>query len=282
MDYIYIDVLIILNIYVNYFLIKATARITHTGLKTYRCVISSMVGSLFSLMILLPDVGFVVNLVIKMFAAVLIVSIAFGIKDKRQLLKLILFFYGMNFVFAGIMLAMYVIFKPSFMGYNNSSIYIDFSLLTLVICTIIAYATICLIRLILDKGKNDNGKYTVIIKLADKVISIDGLLDTGNSLIDSFSGKPVIICSEKDICRLFSEDISFNAIDYSQICKKMPKGFRLIPFSTISESGIIPVFRPDEVIIREEKTKKIRKVDALIGVNAKQTDAIFNPKLLTI
>ena len=40
--------------------------------------------------------------------------------------------------------------------------------------------------------------------------------------------------------------------------------------------------RPDEVIIREEKTKKIRKVDALIGVNAKQTDAIFNPKLLTI
>ena len=62
----------------------------------------------------------------------------------------------------------------------------------------------------------------------------------------------------------------------------MPKGFRLIPFSTISESGIIPVFKPDEVIIREENTKKIKKVDALIGVNARETDAIFNPKLLTI
>jgi len=282
LTYIYVDVLIILNIYVNYFLIKATARITHTGLKTIRCVISSVVGSVFSLMILLPEIGFIANLAIKLFAAVLIVAIAFGIKDKRQLFKLILYFYGMNFVFAGIMLAMYMMFKPSFMGYNNSSIYIDFSLLTLVICTIIAYAAICLIRLIMDRSKADGGKYTVIIKLADKVISIDGLMDTGNSLVDSFSGKAVIVCSKNDVCKLFNEDISFNVNNYSQISTEMPKGFRLIPFSTISESGIIPVFKPDEVIIREENTKKTKRVDVLIGVNTRETDAIFNPKLLTI
>ncbi len=282
MTYIYVDVLIILNIYVNYFLIKATSRITHTGLKTIRCVISSVVGSVFSLMILLPEIGLIANFIIKLFAAVLIVAIAFGIKDKRQLLKLILYFYGMNFVFAGIMLAMYMIFKPSFMGYNNSSIYIDFSLLTLVICTIIAYGAICLIRLIMDRSKADGGKYTVIIKLADKVISIDGLMDTGNSLVDSFSGKAVIVCSKSDVCKLFNEDISFNVNNYTQISTEMPKGFRLIPFSTISESGIIPVFKPDEVIIREENTKKLKRVDALIGVNERETDAIFNPKLLTI
>lgn len=282
MTYIYVDVLIILNIYVNYFLIKSTARITHTNLKTYRCIISSVVGSAFSLMILLPEIGILANTIIKLFAAVLIVSLAFGIKDKFKLMKLILCFYGINFVFAGIMLAIYMIFKPSFMGYNNTSIYIDFSLLTLVICTIIAYAAICLIRLIMDGGKADGGKYTVIIKFKNKIISIDGLMDTGNSLIDSFSGKPVIICSEKDISKLFNEEISFDISSPIGINTEMPKGFRLIPFSTISESGIIPIFKPDEVIIKEENTNRTRNVDALIGVNSKETDAIFNPKLLTI
>lgn len=282
MTYIYVDVLIILNIYVNYFLIKSTARITHTNLKTYRCIISSVVGSAFSLMILLPEIDIIANIIIKLFAAVLIVSLAFGIKDKRKLMKLILCFYGINFVFAGIMLAIYMIFKPSFMGYNNTSIYIDFSLLTLVICTIIAYAAICLIRLIMDGGKADGGKYTVIIKFKNKIISIDGLMDTGNSLIDSFSGKPVIICSEKDISKLFNEEMSFDINNPIGIGTEMPKGFRLIPFSTISESGIIPIFKPDEVIIKEENTNRMRNVDALIGVNSKETDAIFNPKLLTI
>ena len=48
MKSIYLDVLIVLNIYVNYFLLRATAKFTHTPLKTIRCIISSVIGSLFS------------------------------------------------------------------------------------------------------------------------------------------------------------------------------------------------------------------------------------------
>ena len=40
MKSIYLDVLIVLNIYVNYFLLRATAKFTHTPLKTIRCIIS--------------------------------------------------------------------------------------------------------------------------------------------------------------------------------------------------------------------------------------------------
>lgn len=58
MKSIYLDVLIVLNIYVNYFLLRATAKFTHTPLKTIRCIISSAIGSLFSLTILLPAGNF--------------------------------------------------------------------------------------------------------------------------------------------------------------------------------------------------------------------------------
>ncbi|MDE5917296.1 MAG: sigma-E processing peptidase SpoIIGA, partial [Oscillospiraceae bacterium] len=61
MKCIYLDVLIVLNIYVNYFLIKGTGKLTHTPVKTLRCAISSFVGSFFSLTIFLPETGALLN-----------------------------------------------------------------------------------------------------------------------------------------------------------------------------------------------------------------------------
>jgi hypothetical protein len=57
------------------------------------------------------------------------------------------------------------------------------------------------------------------------------------------------------------------------------KGLRLLPFSTINGSGIIPVFKPHSVRINN------KNVDALLGIsnesiNKNGVNAIFNPKLL--
>ena len=113
MKSIYLDVLIVLNIYVNYFLLRATAKFTHTPLKTIRCIISSVIGSLFSLTILLPAGNFLIPLAIKLGAAVVIVGMAFGIKDKKHTLKLILYFYIVNFIFGGVVMLLYITFKRS-------------------------------------------------------------------------------------------------------------------------------------------------------------------------
>ena len=48
---VYVDVLLALNIYVNFFLIKATAKLTSEKIKTSRLILSSLGGSLFSLLI---------------------------------------------------------------------------------------------------------------------------------------------------------------------------------------------------------------------------------------
>ncbi|MDE6087984.1 MAG: sigma-E processing peptidase SpoIIGA, partial [Oscillospiraceae bacterium] len=53
-----------------------------------------------------------------------------------------------------------------------------------------------------------------------------------------------------------------------------------VPYMTISGSGMLEVFQPDEILIREECGVS-RTVDALIGMSP-QADrkAIFHPKLL--
>ncbi|MGN1480963.1 sigma-E processing peptidase SpoIIGA [Porcipelethomonas sp.] len=278
MKSIYLDVLIVLNIYVNFFLLRATARFTHTPLKTSRCVVSAVIGSVFSLTILLPLSNFFAVLAIKLIAAAVIVAAAFGIADKRQTLKLILYFYIVNFVFAGVIMVLYLTFKPSFMAFNNSYFYVDFSLISLVVFTAVGYFAVTAVRYFMDKGCDTSHHFKVIIRYQSDIFSVDALADTGNSLVDSFSGKPVIICPSESFKRfeeVYDEITAENAVNLYE-----NYGIRLIPYSTIGNSGLIAVFSPDEIIITDEETGKKFKAEALIGINPKDTPAIFNPKIL--
>ena len=85
MQTVYADVLIILNIYVNFFLLRTTARVTHSPLRTFRCIAASVYGSLFSLTILLPSLGTPINIAIKAAAAVTVVLAGFGFHGMKRL-----------------------------------------------------------------------------------------------------------------------------------------------------------------------------------------------------
>lgn len=262
MQTIYIDVLIVLNIYVNYFLLKTTSKITSSPLSTSRCIFASFYGSLFSLLILAPELPFFVNIAIKVIAAVTVVIAAFGIHGKSRLIKNISAFFSANFIFAGAIYAVYSWFKPQFMHFSNSYFYIDFSLLLLIISTALLYAVMCIFKRFSDKIPENSDCYKIIVRYKEKIFTAKGLADTGNALTDFFSGKPVII---------------FGKNDFTDLSKTR---FRLIPYSTISESNVIPVFSPDETVIINTLTGEKKLVDAVIGLGENDGKAIFNPKIL--
>ncbi len=278
MKSIYVDVLIVLNIYVNFFLLKATARLTHTPLKISRCIISSVFGSTFSLTIFLPEMNFMIPILIKLVAAALITAIAFGIKDLRLTLKLVVYFYLVNFLFGGVIMLFYLTFKPKFIAFSNTYFYVDFSLLSLIVFTAVAYFAVTVLRYFMDKGCDLKKKYKVIIKNKGKTTSINAIPDTGNSLVDLFSGKPVIICKLEDLKKI--AEFSLELIPDNATNLYEENAIRFIPYSTIGNSGMIPVFTPDEILICDDETGKVQSVDAMIGINSKDVPAIFNPKLL--
>lgn len=276
MQTIYLDVLIVLNIYVNYFLLRTSAKITHTPLKNTRCIAASAYGSLFSLLILAPRLDPAVNCGIKFASAVTIVAAAFGIHSLRRFTLNTLTFFAVNFIFAGAIYAVYSWLKPNFVHFNNTYFYIDFSLVILVVTTAILYFLVCAVRFFLDRTPDDADCYKVIIRYKDKIVSLDALADTGNSLVDFFTGSPVIICGKNRL-----PEITGDAIFPDNI-SELPKGFRLLPFSTISENSVIPVFRPDEVIIYNVRNGLRKNVEAMVGFCSNSTDAVFNPKLIKI
>lgn len=258
---VYVDVLIILNVYVNYFLLRTTSKLTHSPMKTWRCIAASFYGSLFSLLILAPKLPTALTFAIKLAAAVTIVIMAFGVHGFKRLAKNSAAFFAANFIFAGVIYAVYSWFRPQFVHFSNSYFYIDFSLVILVVTTAVLYGAVSLLRRFTDSSHDDQSR--VIIRTDTRTIGLDGLADTGNGLVDCFSGRPVIICGKDDIGSISAR-------------------LRLIPCSTVSDSGVIPVFRPDEVMIINTVTGEKKPVDVMVGIGESSGKAIYNPKILKL
>lgn len=256
---IYIDVLIILNAYVNYFLLRTAAKLTHSPLKAWRCIAASFYGSLFSLMILAPKMPAPVTFVVKLAAAVTIVIAAFGARSPARIAKNTAAFFSANFILAGAVYAVYSWLKPSSLHFANSYFYIDFSLLLLLITTAALYGAVCLLRVIADRERPTESR--VMIRAGSRTIGLDGLADTGNALVDCFTGRPVVICAREDI---------------GAVSARM----RLIPCATVSDSGVMPVFRPDEVVVVNTATGEKKPVDVMIGLGETGGKAIYNPKII--
>lgn len=268
MQTIYVDVLIVLNIYVNFFLLRMTSAFTHSPLKTGRCIVSSAYGSIFSLLILFPKINSLIVTLIKLVAAVTIVMLAFGIHGKKRLFINTAAFFSANFILAGTVYAAYSWFSPQFMHMENSYFYIDFSIVILLITTAVLYLAVYAAKRFSMKNTAVSGDYRVSIRYRNRSVNLCGLADTGNALTDLFTGAPVIVCDPGR----FPEA--------AESPDKLPKGFRLLPCGTVSGSGIMPVFRPDEVVIINRISGEKKPVNAMIGLGESRGKAIFNPGIL--
>jgi stage II sporulation protein GA (sporulation sigma-E factor processing peptidase) len=281
---VYIDVLIIVSFYINYLLLRATAVIIRKGVKRGRIIAGALVGSLSALIIFLPEMGNVTILIVRVVSAVIMVAVSYDTEGFRDLYKTSLLFFFVSFVFAGIEYAVASMLGGQSAIWHNSVFYVNISLVTLVISTIISYAVLWLIRRHYDGSNAADGKYTVTVENSGIIATFSAISDTGNNLIDSFSGKPVIIVPMERLSELVDQQTVRKMIDCDYIHDSVipPKGWRLIPFSTINSNGLIPAFCPGKIYLRSENDKKTRLIDAYIGISEADMDyAVFNPKLLT-
>lgn len=285
---IYIDVLLIINFYVTYFLILATSGFLHIKLTNGRKISGSAVGCFTSFTIFLPQLDVWVSMGIKLVFCCLIVAITFRLQSKKMFLRNLFFFVVINFVFAGAMLGLWLFVSPMNMIYNNGVVYFDISFFTIVISTIAAYFLIKLIRFFLDSGNSLDMKYKITITNNSHKKQIDAIADSGNSLVDFFSGLPVIICRHSfctDILpqnlRELIEENDLSKLDFVNLDAERLKGLKILPITTVGGSGIVLAFSPEKIVVNWENGSK--EVSALIGISTCQEQnyaAIFNPKIL--
>lgn len=282
---IYLDVLILINLYVTYFQILAVSVFTHRKSIWYRKLSAAGIGAVASLSIFIPQEMVLTLTLLKIFLCALIAFVAFGYTGFRAYAVSVLFLMLVSFVFSGLMLCVWLFAAPMKMLFINGTVYFGIDTMTIILSTCAAYGVVRIIRYILDKNGKTDGKYTVIIKNNGRECRLSALADSGNGIIDCFSGLPVIVC-RRDMCADVSPpaiEMIENNSDISDIGTQMIKGVRIMPFSTVGKGGLICMFKAESVVIDDETNEEKYPVNALIGIvigGRQEYEAIFNPKIL--
>lgn len=278
---IYVDILIAVNLFINYFLILVTAKFLSLKLKTWRVIIGEILGGIYSLYILMPSTNLFVSLLIKFFMSLTIVAVTFKFREIKTLLKTLICFYAINFAFSGIMLALWCSFKPKSMAVNNGIVYFGISPTALVISTVITYIILETINRIIAKHHLSASFCNVKIFYRNKTCTIKAMVDTGNSLVEPFSGLSVIVATAESLSNICPHEIlQTDFSDCSQFPGIINSKFRMIPFKTISGDGIIPAFKPEHVIIDNGAPKQAYIAVCSDKILSSDCPALINSNLL--
>lgn len=238
---VYVDVLLIINTLVNYFMLLGVKIITGSETRRIRIVMGALAGGVSALTVFL-NLGFIAVL-IKIFTACLMVLISFPFISARMYLKKCIWLFIISAVFSGICFAAYMLFDTDLMIYSNGTVYFDIDITFLTVCTVISYAVISLILRLTDKKKPKKQYYPITLISGDENVTLRGFMDTGNNLKEPFSFAPVIVTGEKIYKKMYSAGGN-------------PKE-RIIPVTTVGGEGIMTAFRLDGAVFMEKEIHNI-------------------------
>ena len=268
---VYADVLVILNLYINYLLIRSAAALLRRDADRRRCLIAASIGAATSLTILLPSLPFYAVAAIKAAVCTAMTFAAFGRQKRGDFALSALCVTLMSFLFAGATLALWTFFAPFGMLWENGVAYFNVSLPALAVFTAAAYAAVRAVRFF-DRRRRAKKTCEVAISLAGKSALLRGFADTGNRLRDPFSGRAVVICRRDSLGELIPAQVA----DY--LDGKPHDALRLVPCRTVTGLKPLPVFRADSVTIDG------KAVEAVIGVSDELdgSQCIFDPELISM
>ena len=283
---IYVDILIAVNLFINYILLLLTAKFLSLKWKSIRLVFGEILSGIYSLYILFPETNLFLSILVKLIMSITIVWCVFGFKSLKSFIKITLCFYAINFLFSGMMLGLWILFRPSSMEMNNGVVYFNISPLVLIASTIVSYFIIEIFYRIIGKNHIKNSFYEIKINIEDSPVKLRAKVDTGNILREPFSNLPVIIVRKSTAEKIIPpkllgllDNYYQNTNNISSYEVKYP--IRMVPFKTVAGSGVFPAFKPKNIINPEGILKKAYIAICPDRTLSEEIGALINPELIS-
>ena len=244
---IYLDVLIGLNLYITYALLCCCELLGHFQAKPLRKGLSALLGGLSALLILWPELGAATLTALRLGLAAVLTLIAFGYGGAGKFWRRVGLFFLVNFLFAGVMIACWLVFTPPGMAIRNGVVYFHLSALTMVAATIAASLAVKGLSALFWQRKPEALLMEATLTADGRETALRILLDTGNRL--ALSGVPVVVCSRKSLAALLPAEFFAAADDLAGLSglsgSSWGRRIRLVPCETAAGKKLLPAFRPD-------------------------------------
>lgn len=252
---VYADVLVALNILLTYILIVASRVLCKTPTNKWAVMIASLIGGVSSLIIFYENGGVVFSCIYKFITGAIIVCIGFLPRNPKIFIKEFLAFGGVSLLFGGSMYALEITLHPKNIMFYNGTVYFDMSIAYLVSCVLVIYGIFLLADYLITKHNHKGGKYQLEITYNNTSVNMIAFLDTGNTLTDSMSGRPVIIAELSAASPLFTREeiMFFKNGSLEDVPESLNRNFRLIPCVAVTGDSLLKGFLPTAVKIKEKE-----------------------------
>ena len=260
----------------NSIIIYATAIVLKIKPKCIRVIISSLIGSLYAIILYITNMKVYTSMISKVILSIIMVYVAFNPQSAKRMWKQVLIFYLTSFVFGGVSLYLIYILKPQNILMKNGMFAGDYALKVIMLGAIVAFIAIKTSLKVIKTKFNPKDIYCKIkIKLNGKQIETNAMIDTGNFVKEPITNTPVVIVESSLLYEIIPKEILNNlenilSGDLKNIPEEMQNEYisklKCIPFSSLGkQNGMLVGIKADEMEIENEE-EKMKTNNIIIGI----------------
>ncbi len=273
---IYIDIVLIENIIMNYIILLATGIVLKEKIKALRLFLASLLGAIYSVLSYFLTLQLYNSLILKIILSIIIVYISFNPQNIKRMWKDILLFYLTSFVFGGVAFALIYIVKPQEILMRNGLFLGIYPLKTVLLGAVVAFIIILAAFTIVKSKITKKDMFCEIeIEINKTIVKTIAMIDTGNMLKEPISNTPVIVVEHTLLYESMPKEIldhldellggDFNNVP-EEIREEYISKLKLIPFSSLGkQNGMLIGIKAQSVKIKNQD-KEETKEDIIIGI----------------
>ena len=239
---IYADILLAVNWWIDYLLLLGVRRALGCGGKGWRVALGALAGALCSFILFLPPLPVWLSLVIKLASAALMVWVAFRWRTWRDFVRRLVLLFGLSAGLAGLCGALYFFVAPEGFYVFNGVVYYAVPPLLLVGLTAVCYVVLTVVEGLMRRRAPACHTYRVRLCYEGRQVEFVCLYDSGNHLVEPFSGYPVLVLE-----RGMAEELLEIPPSAEQLPSHSKAGWRLVPYDSVGGGGLLPAFIPQRV-----------------------------------
>ncbi|BCV24708.1 sigma-E processing peptidase SpoIIGA [Gelria sp. Kuro-4] len=293
MRYVYLDVLVAINLVMNLIILFLTSWLAQVPARLGRLLLGAAVGTAYAVYLVLTPSTLGVGWVAKVLFSVLILAATFVPASPVRFLRAAGYFYLLSFTLGGAALAVYYLGQGPAVETSGPLPGIPWWTLLLGLAVTVPAARLAWLYLSRRRWQKEvQAKLT--IRWGSREAELKAILDSGNLLVDPLTGAPVVVAEAAALSFLVSprllaalkEGLDLDRL--SQVLAAEPEAhrFRIIPFDSLGQTNsLLLAFRPDQVGVTYagRKTKIPR---AVVGLALQRLSpegayqALVNPQVL--
>lgn len=109
---IYLDIIFLENLCMNYIILYATCYIMRIETKIWKILISSLIGGLYAVILYINVLPIYSNIITKIILSIVMVYVSTHPKTPKETIKQLMVFYLISFTFGGCAFSLLYIVKP--------------------------------------------------------------------------------------------------------------------------------------------------------------------------